>query len=216
MKSNLLKIPSKERNSETVASGSLHPFDIPSLGCFIMKRAIEYERGQKLGECIYLYEMPKESHRMAMFKCRCGTTFTTSINNVKTGHTTSCGCMSSRGRIGLENNMYKHGLRFHPLFNRWSDIKKRCYNKNFKYYDYYGGRGIALCDEWRDDFKSFYDYMMDLPNAMKDGYTLDRYPDNDGDYKPGNMRWATAKQQANNRRKRRWHKRPQLEKRYSY
>ncbi|MNI59308.1 hypothetical protein D3C87_1151750 [compost metagenome] len=74
-------------------------------------------------------------------------------------------------------------------------MKTRCYNENFEHYHHYGGRGIKVCDRW---LESFWNYVEDVGPKVE-GKTLDR-KDNDGNYEPGNMRWATAKEQAQNRR----------------
>ena len=95
---------------------------------------------------------------------------------------------------------FKHGLYKHRLHAVRTTLIGRCYNINSHRYENYGARGITVCDEWRVDFKSFYDYVMSLPNAMKKGYTLDRR-NNDGNYEPWNMRWATPHEQAVNQRK---------------
>ena len=79
-------------------------------------------------------------------------------------------------------------------------MKHRCSNSNNVAYKYYGGRGIEVYNEWKDDFKAFFDYIMKLPNAMKSGYSIDRI-NNDGNYEPGNVRWATHTDQMNNTRK---------------
>ena len=72
----------------------------------------------------------------------------------------------------------------------------RCYNPNSKYFSYYGGRGIAVCDQWREDFQTF---LRDV-GLRPPGTSIDRYPNGNGNYEPGNIRWATDKQQNLNRR----------------
>lgn len=84
-------------------------------------------------------------------------------------------------------------------------MRRRCLNPNYKDYKGYGGRGITVCEEWKNSFQAYYDYVSKLPHYGEKGYSLDRI-DNDGNYEPGNVRWATAKEQANNRRKRKFRK----------
>lgn len=101
--------------------------------------------------------------------------------------------------IDKNNGNYKHGLWNHNLYIRWSSIKQRCYNQNNYTYKHYGGRGIKVCDEWRHNFMSFYDYVTALPNYGEAGMTIDRM-DTYGDYEPGNVRWADMHTQIANQR----------------
>lgn len=83
----------------------------------------------------------------------------------------------------------------------WCGLKYRCYNKNCKEYYLYGGRGITICDEWFNSFQRFFDDMGKKPSSK---HSLDRYPNQNGNYEPGNCRWATSMEQGRNKRTNVW------------
>ena len=125
-------------------------------------------------------------------KCDCGTERDVIIKNLKSGVSKNCGCL--RNKKTSERN-FKHGRRFTRTWRIWQAMKNRCGNPKATGYLLYGGRGITVCDEWKNIFKSFYN---DVGDAPKDK-SIDRI-DNDGNYEPRNVKWSTKKEQAGNRR----------------
>lgn len=125
-------------------------------------------------------------------KCDCGNEKIVKSRELKTGDTKSCGCLKKEINKVINK---KHGKTNSRLYNTWSNMKSRCYNTKKKEYSHYGGKGITVCDEWRDDFQAFYDWSMS--HGYKDNLTIDRI-DNSKGYNPKNCRWVTMKEQLNN------------------
>lgn len=124
--------------------------------------------------------------------CDCGQTTIVLARNLVSGNTKSCGCLALDTRT-------KHQHYGSATYKAWDNMRSRCYNTNVSQYKNWWGRGITVCDEWKNDFQAFYDYVSQLPHFGEVGYSLDRI-NNDGNYEPGNVRWATRFEQTHNRR----------------
>lgn len=156
-----------------------------------MSKKIKVLSGDRYGKLLILSEV-KNSKGRRMFKCKCdcGNIRYIMLSHLRNGHTTSCGC--NHHRLGN----VKHGMYYTKEYGSWKSLKSRCFNINDQAYQYYGGRGITVCDRWMNSFENFYKDMGPAPSGE---HSIDRI-DNDGDYEPNNCRWVTYKEQNRNTR----------------
>lgn len=151
--------------------------------------------GQKFGKLTAVsFSHIKNHEAMWHCVCDCGKKTVTSGPSMRKGETRSCGCLI------LETRFKVHGMWQARMYKIWIGMKSRCYCPTYTNYRYYGGRGITVCPEWKDDFAQFYKDVGEPPTPK---HSMDRI-NNDGNYEPGNVRWATKEEQMNNRRNNRF------------
>jgi hypothetical protein len=160
------------------------------------KRTYPDFSGTKFGRLFAEYRYIDESGRtMYHCKCDCGNEKNVWCESLKSGKTKSCGCL--RAETTSRRNT-THGMRKTRLYRIWLAMKNRCLNPNSNRYQYYGGKGVKICDSWVSNFLCFYNWA--VKNGYRDDLTIDRI-DSDKNYCPENCRWATYAEQEHNKKR---------------
>lgn len=182
-------------NTKLIRADHLTRGETTDCGCRAKRSARIVDRvGQRYGKLTVVDLAPTIGGAARwVCKCECGNYAIVSANHLSNGSTKSCGCMKhavGRGKYGYAKNESP------KLYGLWSTIKQRCENQNREKYSSYGGRGIKVCEEWKDP-NAFIEWA--LNNGYQEGLQIDRI-NNDGDYSPQNCRWVTNKENCRNRR----------------
>lgn len=157
--------------------------------------------GQKFGRLIVTGKAPsnRHGHSMAACVCECGNSLAVRTTSLATGNTRSCGCLFTEVAKTIR---LKHGDKLEravaPEYRAWTNMITRCTNPKHNRWQHYGGRGISICERWRHSYEAF---LADVGRRPSPGHSIDRYPDMDGNYEPGNVRWATGHEQRMNQRR---------------
>lgn len=149
--------------------------------------------GKRFGKLVVVAQAPKrnDTHRYWKCQCDCGNVTETPTTNLNSGKSKSCGCY--RGDSNRERST--HGMTRTRLYRIWNDMRRRCDDPTRDSYPNYGGRGIR----YHPSFSTFEGFLNGIPDGYRDDLTIDRIY-TDGDYEPGNLRWATKSEQQNNKR----------------
>ena len=160
--------------------------------------------GRVFGRLTVKKESPRIStnhNRRWLCECSCGKTTIVTGCHLVTLHTQSCGCLKiettiARSTIHGHAPSWGHGKRS-KTHRIWTQMRNRCHSAWHPDFPQYGACGISVCDRWFNSFEAFLEDMGECPGSE---YSIDRYPNNKGNYEPGNCRWATMRQQSRNRR----------------
>jgi hypothetical protein len=162
-------------------------------------RRLQDLSGQRFGRLVVIRKLdekhPASGHTMFLCQCDCGQEKKAIGCMLLNGNTRSCGCLAKESGRRAGRDAVRHGMYNTKVYHAWISMKGRCLNPRHPEYPNYGGRGITVCQRWKDSFENFLaDMGVPFPSL-----SLDRI-DNSLGYSPDNCRWATVKQQANNKR----------------
>ena len=158
-------------------------------------------KGQRFGRLTVIkFHHSDEKDRYWECKCDCGNIILCTTRRLRSNNTKSCGCLQKETASKNSKESAKYGgessSQYQRLFRIYRAMIHRCYNKNDSCYNYYGGRGVSVCDEWKNDYFTFKKWALD--NGYNDKLTIDRL-DHNGNYEPNNCKWATWTEQQNNK-----------------